>query len=116
MKHFYARVTPWNTIQKGSLFHTLSPREQEAVLAHERGHITHRHAWERLVWIVTLRALRKPEAFFAMCEAQEFEADRYAVQCGHGPGLVSFLGRGKLHAKSIGYPTARERLEAIRVR
>jgi hypothetical protein len=111
-----ARSTLWGTVQLGDGFYALSEREQNAVLAHEHGHLHHRHAWKRLGWIVTLRAFRKPEAFFALCEAQELEADRYAVERGHAPGLISFLFRHSLHVKSDGYPTTRQRLEAIHVR
>ena len=110
-----ARATLWGTVQLGEGFYKLTPHEQEAVLAHERGHIAHRHAWERLWWIVTLRAIRKPEAYWAMCEAQELEADRYAAAQGHAAGMVSFLFRLSWHVKSDGYPTVRRRIEAIHV-
>lgn len=111
-----ARSTLWGTIQTGEAFLLLSEREQNAVIAHEHGHIHHRHAWKRLAWIVTFRALLNWKGFLAMCEAQEIEADRYAVTLGHAPGLISFLFRQSLHVKSDGYPTPRERLEAIYVR
>ena len=110
-----ARATLWGTIQLGEGFYKLTPREQEAVLAHERGHIAHRHIRKRLWWIVTLRAIRNPDAYWAMCEAQELEADRYAAEQGHAAGMVSFLFRLAWHVKSDGYPTVRRRIEAIHV-
>ena len=66
MKDFCARVTPWGTIQTGSQFDALSVFEQNAILAHERGHLYHKHVRTRLLWFVTLRAFFRTEAFFAM--------------------------------------------------
>lgn len=114
MKNFVARSTPWGTIQTGDLFADLAPREQKAVIAHEEGHIHHRHAWVRLKWILTTRAFRRYDAFLAMCEAQELEADKYAAEEGHADGLRWFLSGRNLHVKSDGYPTAMKRLEALR--
>lgn len=113
MKNFYARCTPWGTIQTGDLMALLPAYEQKAIIAHEEGHIAHRHAQKRLLWLVTLRALVNPEGFFAMCEAQELEADGYARERGHAAGLISFLFRRQLHVKTPGYPTAQRRLEAL---
>lgn len=110
-----ARSTLWGTVQFGEAFFLLSKHEQRAVAAHEQGHIHHRHAWTRLKWIVTLR-VRHWEEFLAMCEVQEMEADRYAVEQGHAAGLISFLFRLTLRSKTEGYPTAQQRLEAIYVR
>lgn len=115
MKNFYARCTPWGTIQEGELLELLPEFERKAVLAHERGHIHHGHAKKRLLWVVSLRALMQPEKFFEMCEAQELEADRYAADCGYRAGLISFLWRRNLHVKSPGYPTSKARLEALHV-
>src|SRR5882672_10222466 len=111
-----ARSTLWGTIQYGESFFLLSEREKRAVIAHERGHIHHKHAWIRFKWILTFREIRDWKGFLAMCEAQELEADRYAIDRGHTAGLISFLLRLSLHTKSDGYPTVRQRLEAIHVR
>ena len=108
-----ARSTPWGSIQFGAQFDNLTPAEQAAIVAHERGHIAHRHALKRLLWLVTLRAVFQSDKFFAMCEKQELEADWYAVVRGHRYGLVSFLLRSNLHVKSAGYPTHQQRIEAI---
>lgn len=107
-----ARSTPWGTIQFGDDFHRLPKFEQEAVLAHEQGHIHHRHALKRLWWLLSFQW----KGFFERCEAQELEADRYAAERGHAAGLISFLFRHGQHVKSDGYPKVRQRLEAIHVR
>lgn len=108
-----ARSTPWGTIQFGADFDRLSPIEQAAVVAHERGHIAHRHARARARWVLTLRALRDWEGFKAMCLEQEFEADRYAVARGHRVGLAVLLQSremgGDLHPRSA------QRLKALYV-
>lgn len=104
-----ARSTPWGTVQLGEDFYRLSKLEQAAVIAHEEGHIHHRHALKRLWWLVSFQW----EGFLERCEAQELEADRYAVERGHAAGLISFLFRLGLHVKSDGYPTVRQRIEAI---
>jgi Zn-dependent protease with chaperone function len=107
-----ARSTLWGTIQIGDDFYLLTEQEQCAVLSHEQGHIYHRHAWKRLARLLTFRW----NGFYAMCEAQEREADRYAAERGHAAGLISFLLRSPLDAKSDGYPTHRQRIGAIHVR
>ena len=107
-----ARSTLWGTIQLGDGFYRLSDLELAAIVAHEEGHIHHRHALKRLWWMVSFRW----KGFSQRCEAQEMEADRYAVERGHAPGLISFLFRQQMHVKSPGYPTARRRIEAIHVR
>jgi Peptidase family M48 len=107
-----ARSTLWGTIQLGDDFYRLTELEQAAILSHEYGHIVHRHAWKRLARILTFRW----KGFYAMCEVQEREADRYAVERGHAPGLISFLLRSPLDAKLDGYPTHRQRIGAIHVR
>jgi hypothetical protein len=111
-----ARSTLWGTIQVGEHFYRLTPLEQEAIIAHEEGHIHHRHAWKRLKWALTLRWIRHREELEPMLVAQELEADRYAAERGHAPGLISFLLRSPLDVKLEGYPTHRQRIGAIHVR
>lgn len=106
-----ARSTLWGTIQLGDDFYRLSPLEQTAIVAHEEGHIHHKHALKRLWWIVSFQW----DGFYERCEQQELEADRYAVERGHAAGLISFLFRSNLHVKSAGYPTHKQRIEAIHV-
>jgi hypothetical protein len=110
MRNFYARTTPWGTIQTGDLFRKLSAAERSAVIVHELGHIRYRHALKRIGRLLTFRW----RGFFAMCEQQEFEADQCAVDGGQRRGLESFLLRHASRVKSPGYPTAAQRLEAIR--
>lgn len=109
-----ARSTLWGTIQLGDDFYLLPPEEQFAVLAHEQGHIYHRHAWKRLKWILTFRAILHWDDFLMLCEKQELEADRYAVDKGYGTGLLQFLKwQYPLNSKALGYPTAQQRIENI---
>jgi Peptidase family M48 len=111
MRNFYARATPWGTVQTGRLFEKLSPEEKEAVLAHERGHVAYGHALTRLKWILTFKAFRHPERYFAMCAKQELEADRWALLEGHGLALARLIARFK--DGGLGYPTKRERLARL---
>jgi Zn-dependent protease with chaperone function len=112
MSKFYAYTTPWGTIRTGSLFEKLTPREQLAVKAHERGHIVHKHAWKRMLWVFSFYALFHREKYFAMCRAQEFEADRYAVKTGHAAGLAMALGR-IASVKTDTHPSRKERLARL---
>ncbi|MBN3809424.1 M48 family metalloprotease [Paraburkholderia sp. Ac-20347] len=112
-KDFIARCTPWGTIRTGPGFRFLSPQEKAAVLAHERGHIAKRHALKRLSWVITLRALRDLDGFLQMCKAQEYEADQHAVSEGHLVGMQVFLAKRIGLPAGPGYPSARDRLEAL---
>jgi hypothetical protein len=111
---YYARATPWGTIQYGSSFGRLTSIEQQAVVAHERGHIVHRHALKRLAWFVTLRVFFNTSGYFQMCEAQELEADRYAANIGHANGLIRFLLCRTTSFRVSGYPSREQRLENLR--
>jgi len=113
MRKFYAYTTPWGTIRTGSLFKKLTPREQLAVWAHERGHIVHKHAWKRMLWVFTGYALFHREKYFAMCRAQEFEADSYAVKTGHLVGMILALSR-IASVKTDTHPSREERLARLR--
>lgn len=113
MKRFFARTTPWHTVQTGELFRGLSPMEQRAVIAHERGHLRHWHAEKRLIWVLTGRALFDWPGFLAMCERQELEADQHAVDRGHAAGLRVFLIRNGRAGRALGYPCLSKRLEAL---
>ena len=108
-----ARSTLWGTIQFGAGFYLLTDLEQRAVVAHEQGHIFHRHALKRLWWIISLRAFFNWDGFLKMCESQELEADHYAVDHGHFAGLYYFLYRQSRDVKYPGYPSIKDRLEAI---
>lgn len=106
-----ARCTPWGTIQLGDEFFRLARFEQRAVLAHEHGHIRKWHAWARIWWLVTLHAFFRTDDFLALCQEQEMEADRYAVEQGYRTGLISVLTQVQSRVKSA---ELTERLEALR--
>ncbi|KVE71443.1 M48 family metalloprotease [Burkholderia vietnamiensis] len=116
MKNFFARATPWHTVQTGDLMGHLTSSEQAAVIAHERGHQAHWHAEKRLMWFLTLAVFWNWHGFLKMCERQELEADRYAISCGHGRGLRMFLIKHGSRRKHLGYPCLHKRLEALDVR
>ncbi|RQN37360.1 M48 family metalloprotease [Paraburkholderia tropica] len=113
MKRFFARTTPWHTIQTGDLMDCLIPSVRAAVIAHERGHLRHWHAEKRLLWFLTLRVLWDWQGFLQMCEEQELEADRYARKMGHGLALRMFLIAHGHRRKQLGYPCLHKRLEAL---
>lgn len=104
----FACVTPWGTIRTGEYFDFLPEDERRAVLAHERGHLHHRHVLKRVLWIVR----HGFKGFYEMCEAQELEADSYARDKGHGPALARFISK---HVKmtALGYPSVIRRLENL---
>jgi Zn-dependent protease with chaperone function len=111
-----ARSTPWFTIQTGKEFGLLSRMEQDAILAHERGHLVHFHAWKRILWIVSLMAFFRTADYFALCRKQELEADQYAVKKGHRHGLMMFLiALDKTNAKhqTASHPTLKERIRVL---
>lgn len=87
---FYA-VTAFGVVLVGARFEILSRIEQEAVLAHEVGHIENHHTLKRWWWILSCQWRKLGER----CKNQELEADAYAADAGFGPGLVKFLRRTK---------------------
>lgn len=113
VKNFFARATPWHTLQIGDLIGHLTPAERAAVIAHERGHLARWHAERRLLWFLTLRVFWDWHGFLTMCEQQELEADQYAVSHGHGRGLRMFLVKHGHRRKQLGYPCLHQRLEAL---
>ncbi len=64
----------------------LSTDELAAVVAHERGHIAHLHAWKNLTRICFFR----PTTQLLRC-MQELEADDYAADHGHARALATAL-------------------------
>ncbi len=77
----------------GRAFFAFPPREQQAILMHEVGHVKMGHVRERMrhFWKIVLR----PREFSAMCQRQEIEADRFAAMCGYAVELAQALGRVK---------------------
>lgn len=102
--------TVFGVVLTGAPYRTLTPQEQESIIAHEYGHIHHRHTQRRLWWILTLQWDRIAER----CRAQEFEADRYATMGGFGHGLLKFLSRMHNAQHSDFHPSPVERMENIK--
>ena len=94
----------------GRHFKKLKPFEREAIIAHEKGHIFHMHALKRIWWLMTFQW----KHLGVRCQAQEFQADRFAVFEGHGDGLLHFLSRIKETHISPLHPTSGERVANIR--
>lgn len=105
---------PWSMIVIGRYFDRLSPLEQAATLAHERGHLAKGHTRARIVWLAKCRWLHSSFATFT--RAQEFEADDYAVARGHAAGLIKLLARAYEVDPSPHYPSPQERIARIRQR
>jgi hypothetical protein len=110
----FAYTTPWLTIRLGEGFVHLPADQKRAVIAHERGHLKHRHAWKRLWWLIThnLGAKDAFKNFYAYCAEQELEADSYARDTGHGPALARFLTE-HVTMTATGYPSVIRRLENL---
>ena len=87
----------------------LTEEEREAIVWHERGHIFHGHLAKRLWWLLT----GQWDHLAARCEAQEYEADRFAVMHHCGPGLMHFLKRMNPTHKTPLHPTAGDRIDNI---
>jgi|SRR5580765_3075749 len=112
MNNFTARSTPWGTVQVGPYFELLPQEMQIAVLAHEEGHIFHKHALKRILWVISLCAFFNKEKYWLMCEAQELEADKYAADHGHARGLAAYL-KLLTNEKKLGYPLNGERIKRL---
>ena len=87
----------------------LEEHERQAIIAHEMGHITSRHALKRLGRLVSLQWADLLE----VCRRQELEADAHAVRQGHALGLLSFLAKIAPPHKNALHPTPHERIAHI---
>lgn len=103
---------PIEAVVLGRYSKHLSPRERDAIIAHEMGHIVHRHAWKRLGWLLSCRWGN----LSAVCHAHEFEADAFASDAGHSPGLLAFLSRCTPTHETALHPTPRDRINRIMAR
>ena len=94
----------------GRAFLGFPPREQQAILLHEVGHVKLRHVTERLrsAWMIVLR----PSAFAAMCRRQELQADYYAARCGYAMELAQAISRVQDLQDPL-HPPKTERLAAL---
>lgn len=95
-------------IVTGRYFKLLREAQAHAVISHEMGHITHRHALRRIWWLLSFQW----EDMAERCKRQEFEADLFAVSRGHGRGLLDFLHGVQPHFSPL-HPTQKERIAAI---
>jgi Zn-dependent protease with chaperone function len=95
-------------IVTGRFFDELHADEQKAIIAHEQGHLYHRHLLKRLWWLVSFQW----RDLAARARAQEFEADLYAATKGFADGMISFLERIHPHENPL-HPTPEARIEEI---
>lgn len=81
----------WNKIVVGPAWRGLPEREAGAVLLHEAGHVKLRHFEKRLrmLWLVFVN----PGRLLGLCAEQEFQADRFAAECGYGVELAQLFCR-----------------------
>ena len=107
-----AWTTPWGTVKTSEAFHKLPFGEQRGVIEHEYGHLAHWDSVKRLLLVLSGWAYFYPQAYFAICEAQEFAADDYAEKKGFSAGLVAYLRRCK-EEKIDGYPLPSERIKRL---
>lgn len=103
-------IWPLNRIVVGRAFFAFPPREQQAMLLHEVGHVKLRHVAERAraLWKVVLR----PQEFAALCRRQEFEADAFAAHCGYASELAQAFGRIKAASGPL-HPPVLERIARL---
>ena len=93
-------------IETGKHFKKLTDIEQRAVIAHEKGHIHHKHMLRRLFMALSLRWIAW-DGFLDEVHKQELEADAYAVGQGHAAGLCLALMRS---GHSLLHPSIQERI------
>lgn len=91
------------------LVSALDPDELAAVIAHERGHIAHRHSLQRLALAILLPGV--PCGWLA--RRHELEADAYAARCCGVAAVASALHKLPHTADSPSHPTLAARLAAL---
>jgi Zn-dependent protease with chaperone function len=104
-----AHALGFGTIVVGRFFYRLPKIEQDAIIAHEVGHLVNHHVRQRVLWALQLRWLWC-ENFSDMLRDHEFEADAFAVESGHAEGLLAFISR--LTPAPL-YPSPQERIVRI---
>lgn len=100
----------WKGIVVGPVFQRFPDREKQALLLHEAGHCKLRHLearTARLWWL-----LWRPRQLAALCQMQEFEADRYAAGCGYGADLARAFSR-LVPGESRWHPPLPERIARL---
>lgn len=97
----------WREIVVGRAFFAFPPREQQAMLLHEIGHIKMGHIRERIVTLLT-----RPWRFFRLCREQEYEADRFVLLSGFGVELAQAFTRIKAVSDPL-HPPVQERIARL---
>ena len=82
---------PFAHVRVGPGFQKHPQDEQDAILAHEQGHIAGWHSAIRLLWAIAGLPLWAPKWVAYRCMEQELEADAYAFDRGHGLALIRAL-------------------------
>jgi hypothetical protein len=82
---------PLSWIRVGPEFTRRPEDERAAILAHEEGHVAGWHTAKRLLWCVLMLPLWAPDWVARHCLQQEFAADTYARELGHGAALLRAL-------------------------
>lgn len=80
----------WARVRIGTPLAQLPPREQQAVLMHEIGHVKLRHMEKRLL---NLWRIFWPPSLLRYCRNQEFEADRFAADYGYRVEMMQSIMR-----------------------
>ncbi len=103
----------WKCVVVGPSFFRFPPREQQAILLHEVGHVKLNHVEKRLlrIWQIVLL----PFAFARFCVAQEFQADYFAAECGYAIDLASALSRMRPDARAALHPAVGERIARLAI-
>lgn len=107
-------VSPFGKRTVSPEFWNLPASGRLAVIAHEAGHRYHGHIARR--WFV--RFGWPPHFHTQLYHSQEFEADRFAAECGYARELAAVLAT-QPHEATATHPATRERiarlLQSVRV-
>lgn len=103
----------WKHIVVGKTLYGFPPREAQAILLHEAGHVRLNHVEKRLLrsWKIILW----PAGFARLCVMQEFQADNFAANCGYAVELASAFSRMKIDDSSSLHPSVADRLARLAV-
>lgn len=112
-RKFIAHALPWGSVVVGRYYARFTPREQAAILMHEKAHIVLGHHRQRLKWALQLRWLWDAN-FVTLVREHEFEADAWAARHGHAAGVLAYLGRFYEIEPDPLHPSPRERIKRIR--
>ena len=96
----------WKRIYIGKKFHKLTLAQQGAVMAHESYHANNHHTEIRFLYFLFCPWAMKP-----LCHSQEFEADKFAAECGHRDEMISCLSNSD--KESYTHPSGKERIARL---